>query len=259
MRMQAHVDELIDGYALGALDRDETRVARAHLDACARCRASLARTRATLLALPEALDELAPPRDSKLRLLAAARAESARGAAVTEPDRPSRLLPFRIDRNSSNPLLRWASLGMAAAFIVGLVGGVTGWAVVLGDRQAPRDDDLAKNRDAIETLVRSQRLFAMSGSDAGREVRAIAAPGTNGHATLAVTDLPPAPAGLVYRLWLFSGSNSTSGAELRPDTRGTVVVALDVELSTFDRMAIYLQSSGDATPGGSTVLTGSLK
>jgi anti-sigma-K factor RskA len=258
--MQAHVDELIDGFALGALQPDETRVARAHLDGCTRCRRLLASMQATLVALPDALDELAPRREARLRLLAAARSDLSRvAAAKEESQRPRRLLPFRMDRSSSNPLRRWASVGMAAAFIVGLVGGVTGWAVVLGDRQAPRDDELAKNRDAIETLVRSQRLFTMNSSYRGREVRAIAAAGTNGHATLAVTGLVPAPAGLAYRLWLFSGTNVTSGGVLTPDARGTVVAALNVDLAAFDRMTIALQHSEDGAPGGVTALAGSLK
>ncbi len=258
MRMQAHVDELIDGYALGALDGDEAEAAGDHLRACARCRGLLARTQATLLALPDALDELSPRREARLRLLAAARVDGEQATGV-EPERPRRLLPFRMDRDSSNPLLRWASLGMAAAFILGLVGGVTGWAVVLGDRNAPRDDELAKNRDAIETLVRSQRLFTMSASYGGRDVRAIAAPGAGGHATVAVTDLPPAPAGLVYRLWLFSGASASTGVVLRPDANGTVIAALNVELSAFDRMAIDVQQADDGAPGGATVLAGSLK
>jgi hypothetical protein len=256
--MHAHVDELIDGFALGALNRHETRSARAHLHECARCRSLLARAQATLVALPDALDELAPRREIKLRLLAAARSDGDR-TFEDEPVRPRRLLPFRMDRSSSNPLLRWASLGMAAAFVVGLVGGMTGWAVVLGDRQAPRDDELAKNRDAIEALVRSQRLFTMSASYGGREVRAIAAQGSGGQATLAVTDLPPTPAGLVYRLWLFSETTITRGGALRPDARGTAIVALNVDLAAFDRMVIDVQSADDGAPGGAPVLSGSLK
>lgn len=248
-----HVDALLDGYLLGALDPAEADAAHRHVARCARCRRLLARPGEVIAVLPDALDELTPRPTVRRALLAAVRAD----AAV--PQRPPRLLPFRMDAKSPNPFLRWASLGMAAAFIVGLVGGVTGWALVFGDRLQKQDPNAPNDRDTLETVLGSRRLVTLRGAYAGRDVRALVAVPDAGQPLFVASGLPQPPIGSAYRLWLYTAGVPTAAAVVRPDASGDVVLALHVDLAAYDWLQLDLQPAAATQPGGTTVIAGALR
>ena len=255
-----HVEDLIDGYALAALDRTESAHVRDHLRDCDGCRRVLAETRQVLSVLPRQLEPLTPRPSVKASLLAAARADDAVSGRYAAADRPARLLPFRMDRGSSNAVLRWASLGVAAAFIIGLVGGLTGWAVVLGDRLDKRKDDLGKSHDTIETLLHSDHVVRLQSTYAGLDVRAVVAiPATGTGALLVVSDVPSPTAGDAYHLWFFSDGVAQSNGVLTPDANGDITTSVNIDLARYDRIEIDLQSSDATAPGGQLVIAGALR
>ena len=173
MMRDAHVDDEIAGYLLDMVDaRQRGRIA-AHLAGCPQC-ARVRRDQALVLTpLAADVDDVVPPPMLKRRLLAEARA-SLEPASAPEPTlaRPHSLLPFKLDPASSNRFLRWASLWMAAAFIIGLVGGVTGWALVLGDRLDRKSNELDASRDTLETLIHSDAIATMDGTSVARRCAA---------------------------------------------------------------------------------------
>jgi len=250
-----HVDDLIDGYVLGALDPAETHAAQRHLARCKPCRRLLARSGEVIAVLPDALAELTPRPTVRRALLAAVQVDVAASAI----ERPRRLLPFRMDAKSSNPILRWASLGMAAAFIVGLVGGVTGWALVFGDRLQEDLPNARNDRDTLETVIRSRRLLTLQSAYAGRDVRALVAVPDAGQPLLIVSGLPPPPAGQAYRLWLYAAGVPVPAGVLRPDGGGNVTLALPVDFTAYDRLRIDLQPASAAAPAGVTVIDSALR
>ena len=257
----AHVAELVDGYLLGALEPDESSQVTAHLASCATCLRTLEETREVLSALPAQLEPLSPRPALKVALLAAARADAsgAHGGANGET-RPPRLLPFRMDPASANKMLRWASVGMAAAFIIGVVGGLAGWALVLGDRLDKRKDDLANNHDALETLVHSDDVLRFESTYAGTNIKAvIAAANTGTGALIIVSDVPTATGGTGYHLWLFANGVAESNGVLAPDANGDIITRVNVDLSRYDRMEIDLQPVGASAPGGERVIATNLR
>ena len=251
----AHVDSLIDGYALGALAPAEARAAGGHIDTCARCRRLTREVRATLSLLPASLPALAPRPAVKHCLLAAVKS----GSFEASEYRPASMLPFRMDLRASNPLLRWASLGVALAFIIGLVGGVAGWALVLGDRLQQRDDDLAGSRDTIETLLNSEHQIRLESAPRSAGVSALLALPDSGRPLLLLSEAPRLPSGEGYHVWLWAGATPVSIAVLRPDERGDAAARLDADLAGYERIEIDAQALDATVPGGDVVALGALR
>ena len=75
-----HVDDLVAGYALGALEADETAAVDAHVRGCAACQRTLAEAERTAGMLPFVVALQTPPADAKVALFA--RIAHARKSAV---------------------------------------------------------------------------------------------------------------------------------------------------------------------------------
>jgi hypothetical protein len=76
-----HVDDLVAGYALGALEADESSAVDAHVRTCPACEVSLADAQRTASMLPFVVPMQKPPIDSKVALFARV-AHSQRAAAT---------------------------------------------------------------------------------------------------------------------------------------------------------------------------------
>ncbi len=273
----AHVDNLIDGYVLRALAPSEHRAVADHIDTCDACRARAIETTAVVNTLPLQLDELSPRRALKMAILATARADTVPDRLADRPGsaevladrsasaevlaaRPASMLPFRMNRTSSNPILKWASLGVAAAFIIGIVGGLAGWAVVLGDRLDKKKDDLGKSNDTIETLVHSDNVIRMQGTFHGADIKAVLAmPSSGAGPLMLVSDLPPATAGDAYHLWLIGDGVSTSTSVSPNDQHDIVANLTGVDIGAYQRIELDLQPTAASAPGGETVIAGALR
>lgn len=84
--------ELLEAYALRALERPEREAVDGHLAECADCRKEATGLEAVVAALPESLPERVPSRSLRERLLAAARADLPAARALPRLSRP-RLRP----------------------------------------------------------------------------------------------------------------------------------------------------------------------
>jgi hypothetical protein len=261
MMRNAHVDDEIAGYLLDMVDaRQRGRIA-AHLAGCSQC-ARVRRDQALVLApLAADVDDVVPPLMLKRGLLAEARASlepEPAPAPQRTPVRPHSLLPFRLDPASSNRFLRWASLWMAAAFIIGLVGGVTGWALVLGDRLDRKSNELDASRDTLETLIHSDAIATMDGNVGSTPVRGAIGVQPSGTGMLVVNGIPPASTGQGYQLWLFSNGTAQSAGMVTPDSHGDIVARVEQEMRRYERMQLDLEPLGASAPGGQVVLAGAL-
>ena len=215
MTMESHVDDDIGGYLLGALEPDERARVATHLASCPRCSSERAADAEVLTALASSVDDVEPGSGVRRRVLLEVRRTSG------DVETPRSILPFRMDPNSSNRVLRWASLGVAAAFIVGLVGGVTGWAVVLGDRLDQKNNDLNASRNTLETLVHSGKIATMDGAINATPVHgALGIPASGSGAVVVVSDLPTPSSGQGYHLWLFSNGTARLAGVWSPDDHG---------------------------------------
>jgi len=232
--------DLVPLYLTGLLEGEEAAGLREHLDGgCPRCAAEVAATAAALAELPYALPPEEPSPMVKARLLARVRKEH--GA-------PPLARPRRI-----------AAGAIAAAVVAAVLSGIVverRGAAMLGDlreqiaRQqeqlARQDADLAALRDQMEKARATIRLVSAPGvlvvSLQGQATRAGSAARVfwdRSAATweLYAADLPPAPPGKTYQLWLITGkskisagvfdpaSGTASGSAVVPPAEGPVLAA----------------------------------
>jgi hypothetical protein len=79
--------EEVAAFALGALDAEQTEDFREHLKGCKRCQEELRWLAPAVRALPEAIDQEAPPPALKVRLMEEVRADVAAEAAVARAEK----------------------------------------------------------------------------------------------------------------------------------------------------------------------------
>ncbi|MCX7622285.1 MAG: anti-sigma factor [Thermomicrobium sp.] len=239
-------EDLIAGYALGALETDELELVERHLAVCARCReaAREARRTAQLLAF------LPPPQPV--------------------PARARRALLARI-RTAGSPgslgfwLRRPAWLVATAATVLALL---FGWQLLqqqeTADRQARQAVQADAQRRAVVQLIaqRDGLLIRLQGTGAARDAHgAIILDPSSNTALVAVEGLPrPAP-GQAYVVWLVRGEEYRQAGLLPVDERGHAELFLSPRepLRTFDALAITLENSAQATaPSGQPVALATL-
>jgi len=218
------VEELMAGYALRSLSgedaREADRLLSQHVPACPRCRA-------TLLAFTETVADL---------------------AFAAEPMQPPETLLPRLHhelepRTRRSIGARW--IGVAAGAAVVLIAG--GLAV----SQGVRAGDEERRADLFaQALNFSQRPDAQSASlvdsdaSAPAPVSEIVAPDV-GHFFLIGSDVPPAPAGTVYGIWLSDGVDAVFAGTFVP-LPDLTVVKVPYDRSRFDRVLITLEAEGTA-------------
>ena len=139
------------------------------------------------------------------------------------------------------PLGRWA--GVAAGVAVVLVAG--GLAVSQLLRASDLEDRNALFAQALRYSQRpdadSSRLVGTDASDPA-PVSQVAAPDVD-HFFLVGSDVPPAPEGSTYAIWLSDGVDTVLAGTFVPGP-GVTVVKVPFDRSRFDRVLISLEVAG---------------
>lgn len=229
--MIEHVEDKLEAYALGALDRaDAERVAQ-HLATCVSCRRDAASLAEVVSALPDTVVLREPRPALRDRVLAAARSEARQPVRATS--RPWSLGAVRPSR--------LALAGLAAAVIV--LG-----AADIDEYQ--RTTTIAAQRDQLYGLIESMRQggreWYMSGKDdfAGAGGTLIVPRAEGKQPFLLFHDLPSIPAGKVLTIWLVSPDRTWArAATFRPNGQDIQAVHLGMEVVGFDRCAVTLDDA----------------
>jgi hypothetical protein len=192
---QAHVDDLVPGYALGALEPAEVSAVDAHIRTCAECEGSLTEAQRTVGVLPFTVPLHTPPADSKLALFA--RVAHARKAAVASalptltpaalrtPTLPSsdehdRLSPVAagapaVAHGSREFRAGWLVSVVSLPLLVALV--ATGfWGMQLQNRLTSQDAQLAELQSELTNFGSGATAYQLSPGEA--------APGAEGELVL---------------------------------------------------------------------------
>jgi hypothetical protein len=216
------VDELMAGYALRSLTGEDAteadRLLSQHVPGCARCKETLLALSDTVADLAFAADPIAPPETLLPRL-----------HRELEP------------RGERPPVGRWA--GVAAGVAVVLVTG--GLAVSQVLRAADLEDRNALFAQALRYSQRpgadSARLVETDAEDPA-PLSQVAAPDVD-HFFLVGSDVPPAPVGLAYGIWLSDGVDAVFAGTFVPGP-GVTVFKVPFDRSRFDRVLITLEIEG---------------
>ncbi len=245
---------------------------RAHLAACASCRADLDGWRAMFAALDLALGtdpaggvpatslrgladagSGALPADLRARTLAAAEAQRRAAIPVAPDAQPRAVTPRAVPQRRAT---RWPAWLAAAAAVVVLAGGVA----LLADRSQQLRQAQAETAALAGVTATLDRIL----QDPGHRVAVLTTPSgasggsvswsaTDGLVAVLSTVLPSPAPGYVYRCWITQGGTSTAVGEMlfsgstaywagRLDTWGT--------LAPGSRFLVTLQASGGGASGG---------
>ncbi len=245
--MSADIHNLVGAYAVDAVDDAERAAFELHLADCAECRAEVASLRAAAEDL-SLLAETAPPASLKQSVMA--------GIATIRPEppvtRPTAAEPERAPASISEPapkgpatdatvvrLSSWRRkpatwLAAAAAAIAIAAGGLV-WSPWSGPdqpmsptQQVVAAEDAQRFEETVDgaraTIVRSPSL---------------------GKAVLIADNMPSAPAGKDFQLWLQRPDGSMVSAGLMPHGRSdTVTVMLEGDAATATGAGITLEPAG---------------
>jgi hypothetical protein len=239
-------EELLEAYALGALEPDERADVERHLAGCPECRARVRELEAAAHRLPQALaaaSPLEPPAHLERRVLA--------GAAEADGSRERGR--FRVRRR-----LQAALAGLAVLLVAG---SVISMQLALG-----RERDL---RSRLTRIV-GQQPIVFEVVDSPRTVKRLLRPASPGftdsygklytrpdlrEAVAMSARLPAPPEGRAYHLWLTSGGRTRlAGVLALRQGFGFLVVKGDRPGPAFERAELTLQAPGGTRPGGTPVL-----
>jgi hypothetical protein len=214
-------DALLAGYALRILSGDDAaeadRLLSEHVPGCTRCRQTLLAFSDTVADLALGVDPVAPPETLLPRL-----------HRELEP-RTARLAPGR-----------WVAVASGVAAIL-VVGGLT---LSLGLRAGNLETSNDLLGDALAFSQRPDADTARLDTSEPTELSAISAPGVD-HFFLVGSDLPAAPAGSVYGVWLSdrSGIEAVYAGSFLPAS-GMTVVRVPFDRLRFDLVFVTLEREG---------------
>jgi hypothetical protein len=236
--VSAHeIPEDLEAYALGVLDAPERRRVAGHLSRCPACRAAVAEHEATLAMLPAAL--------------------AATSTAVPDPAVLRRVLAV-----ATRPSLwpRLAGVAVAAAAMV---------VIAVGAWNYQLDQTIAQEREIYRRLAGQQEIVfeVVDSPKAAKLFLRSPVTGSTAYGKVFVRsdlpfvvamagNLPPAPAGQAYHVWLTleSGDTVLAGILNVQDGFGSLVYQADRNAPAFQSVRLTAQALGATAPDGVPVI-----
>jgi anti-sigma-K factor RskA len=241
------------GYALGSLDRDEHRAFESHLTECEECRTEVASLWPVVAALATAVPQVTPRAEIRDRILEAAMAA---GQQLTGQGSSSSTRPSVIRDRKSPPMLMW--LPLAAAVVVAI--GASVYAVRLqrqmGELQARFDQTQATTAVLAAPDLASINL---QGQSVAPDARARALWSRSRGLVFTAANLPPAPPGKAYQVWVVTAQAPISAGLLTPDSSGagTRYYMTPIDIAPPVAVAVTLEpAAGVPAPTGERYLVG---
>ncbi len=241
MAMNAHVIELLPGYALDCLDEEDRLLVTEHLAVCPACRAELMSYQGVADQLAMAVPCSEPPADLRRRLML--HVQPARPRAISQP-RPAWWQQLgRSLRVLQHPAWGVASVALILALVVS---NVLLWQQV--------------NRPGIASDGQGMRSLALAGTAAAPTATGVVVISMNGeYGTLVVDRLPVLDKAQQYQLWLMRDGKRTSGAvfSVSQDGYNSVPILAPEPLTRYSSFGITIEPSGGSPdPTGTKVLGG---
>lgn len=263
------VNELLEGWALGALRPKEEAAVDEHMRTCIDCRHAANELVNATAALPEAVAKASPltlPPSLKSRVLQSARSSLA-GRSHQVPATPSR-------PRLSELLIRWPMVSQAWWRRLRTLGALTALALLVVSMvwSARSTQALAQERSLrirLGELVGQQELVFEVVDSRNTLKRVLLPPERTSSAygklysrpdtpyvVAFAARLPQPPPGQVYHLWLHSGSKTVLAGVLQLNTEGFgwLIFKAEAEVPPFEAARLTVEPEGSPSPLGPPVL-----
>ena len=230
------------GYVLGSLDPEERRAFESHLAGCAECGQEVASLRPVVGALATAVPQVTPRAELRKRILSGAAAGAGAGA--------------RIHDRKSPAALTW--LPLAAAIIIAVGAGIYAMRLQrqIGELRARFDQ--AQATTAVLAAPDLARID-LQGQQVAPDARARALWSRSRGLVFTAANLPPAPAGKAYQVWVVTAQAPISAGLLTPDPSGagTQFYMTPADIAPPVAVAVTLEPAGGVpAPTGERFLVG---
>jgi anti-sigma-K factor RskA len=243
------------GYVLGSLDANDRQEFEAHLAGCAECSAEVASLRPVVSVLATVVPQVTPRAEIRERILdAAAGLKSSSAVAGLQP-RPRPHLYALHDRKAP-PAVVW--LPLAAAIVIAAGAGIYALRLQrqVGALQARFDQ--AQSATAVLAAPDLARID-LQGQAVAPDARARALWSRSRGLVFTAANLPPAPAGKIYQVWVVTAQMPISAGLLTTDPAGggTQYYMTPPDIAPPVAVAVTLEPSGGVPfPTGERYLIG---
>jgi anti-sigma-K factor RskA len=232
-------------YVLGALDDADRRAFEAHLATCAVCRDEVRSLTRVVDALPFAAPTRTPRPELRAKVLAGILDEP-RGRQPAVRERPPRLR-----------VREWLPLAAAVAVAIGL--GLYSWQL---ERRVSALQRSADQAQAAMTVLAAPDVVRidLAGQPLAPRAAARAMWSRNSGMVFTTANLPLAPRGRVYQVWVVTAGGPVSAGLLTPDSSGraTAFFSTPPDIAPPTAIAVTLEPAGGvAAPTGEPYLVGS--
>ena len=258
-----HVDDLIAGYVLGALEADEAAAVDAHVRTCAVCELSLAEAQRTASMLPFVVPLHKPPVDSKVALFA--RVAHARRAAASSslplhgldalrtPTIPSTADAVLADAGpGSSPATAsvspsrgsrtsWFVSVLSVPLLIALI--ATGfWGLQLQNQLSSQNSQLAELQSELANFGSGTTSYPLSpGYDAPQAEGQIVI-GSDGRAGMLQIDVNSKDAAGAYELWVNQDGKLVPAAEFTVDQDGKGQARFELDQPFGDYESVHIRA-----------------
>jgi anti-sigma-K factor RskA len=247
MSMHEELKANAAGYVLGSLDAHDRREFEAHLAGCAECAAEVASLRPVVSVLATAVPQVTPREEVRERILGAA-------AGLKRVDLQPR--PSTLHDRKFSPAMIW--LPLAAAIVIAVGAGIYALRLQrqVGELQARFDQ--AQSTTAVLAAPDLARID-LQGEAVAPDARARALWSRSRGLVFTAANLPPAPTGKAYQVWVVTAQAPVSAGLLTTDPTGggTQYYVTPPDIAPPVAVAVTLEPSGGVpAPTGERYLVG---
>jgi anti-sigma-K factor RskA len=237
----AHVFDLIPGYALGILEKSEVEQVEKHLALCAVCRQELQSYRQVIDKFPLAMKISAPPDDLKDKILAQVK-EERRSQAFPQAE------PFwaQVCQTLRNAAPVWGVISLVMVLLL-LISNLILW------------QQLGKTEQANQRKMIGVALIGEEAAPQATGMLVMSADGEDG--VLVVDHLPQLRPEQQYQLWLIQDGQRTSGGvfSVNEEGYGSLMISSPQPINSFNAVGITIEPAGGSPgPTGKKVMGGEI-
>jgi hypothetical protein len=252
-----HIDDLVAGYVLGALEADEAAAVDAHVRICAVCEHSLAESQRTACMLPFIVPMQKPPLDSKVALFA--RVAHTQRAVVESllplhgaeawrtPTIPSSGVPALATAESSSPSVPtargsrvgWFVSVLSVPLLIALI--ATGfWGLQLQSRLSSQNSQLAELQSELANFGSGTTSYPLSPGYDAPQAEGQLVIGSDGRAGMLQIDVNSKDAAGAYELLVNQDGKLVPAAEFTvgQDGKGQARFQLDQPFADYESVHI---------------------